>query len=283
MRAGRPERARERDEERRVLVAVADAGPQDLERRGQADGRLLLEQLVHVAHQPLRPLARTGSTRGRLPCFGHDLGRVALDERLGREEAGGLRIERTEGCSLQVADLEGVAGDRLARAVQVRRVQAFRILQAHPQALDRARVVDALRRARHHGGRLQHVAADVARHAQLDRALLRLAHDHEPERALLLHHLARVRDPRERDDARRTARGRGRRARAGRRRSRPRAPARPPRGARCGGWPGRTATARDARRRAGRPRPGGGARSGTGPASPPAPATRCAGRTASRS
>ena len=53
MRAGIPDRARHRDEERRVLVAVADPGAQHLARRRDADRRLLLEEAVDVPREAL--------------------------------------------------------------------------------------------------------------------------------------------------------------------------------------------------------------------------------------
>ena len=53
------QRARERHVERGVLVAIADPRAQDLARGGQAHRGLLLEQGVHVAHEPLRLRARS--------------------------------------------------------------------------------------------------------------------------------------------------------------------------------------------------------------------------------
>ena len=63
------ERARHRDIERRVLVAVADLRAQHFARGRQADGRLLVEQRVDVARQPLGAgaSARDAAHRRRRP------------------------------------------------------------------------------------------------------------------------------------------------------------------------------------------------------------------------
>ena len=68
-----------------MLVAVADAGLENLERGGQADGRPLLDDRVDVAREPLGAQARGVGADGRLLGLGADLGRVALEE--------GLRVE----------------------------------------------------------------------------------------------------------------------------------------------------------------------------------------------
>ena len=109
------ERARHRDVERRVLVAVADLGAQHLARRRQADRRLLLEQRVDVAREPLGAGARRRSTpRTRRLGLRDDLRRVALDERLRARDSRAASGSAGPACSvLRIAQLDDVARRRV--------------------------------------------------------------------------------------------------------------------------------------------------------------------------
>ena len=100
------ERSRQRHEQRGVLVAVADLGAQHFARRRQADGRLLVEQRVDFARQPLGSRARAGDAGDHALGLGADLRRVALDERLGPQVA------------IEIAPAPGPASDRADRSAR---------------------------------------------------------------------------------------------------------------------------------------------------------------------
>ena len=197
MRAGNADRSRHGDVERRVLVAVADLGPEHFERGRQAHGRLLVEQRVHVARQLLGARARAVDARDRLLGFRADLRRVALDERLRAEVPVDVRIGGTRPQALRVGQLDRRSDHGLAGALQIgaRQIGAIELEAKQPHV---ARLVDALPHGGHDGRRLEQVGLHAARHRERLRAIRRLAHRHESQRALLAHHVARVGDPRRR-------------------------------------------------------------------------------------
>ena len=89
-----PERACHGDEERRVLVAVADFRPQHLTRRRNAHRRLLLEQAVDVAGQTFDSRAGSGDAADGALRFGADGRIVALDQRFRRDGSARREIGR---------------------------------------------------------------------------------------------------------------------------------------------------------------------------------------------
>ena len=192
------QRAGHRDVEGRVLVAVADPGPEHLEGRGKAHGRPLLDDGVDVAGEPLgaKPGCR-GARRGLLG-LGADLRGVALQEHLGApvplEVARGRA--RLEIACVRHLDRRAVA--RLAGARKIGRVEPAQAVDPQAEPCDAARVVDAPGAHGHERARLEHVGLDRARDGERLRLLPRLAHHLQAHRAFLAHHLADVGDPRPR-------------------------------------------------------------------------------------
>jgi hypothetical protein len=126
-------RPRHRDVQRRVLVAVADFGPQHFACRRQAHGRLLVEQRVHVTRQLLGAGTRIGGAANRNLGLGDDLGRVALDERLRRKIPRRLRVGGARLQILRIAQLEDAAVEMLGHAFEIglRQIRAVEP-QPHP-------------------------------------------------------------------------------------------------------------------------------------------------------
>ena len=128
-----------------MLVAVADLGAQHFARRRQADGRLLLEQRVDVARQPLGARARAGRRRATAAsASATNLRRVALDERLRLQVPRAIRVGGPGRERLRIAQLDDVAVDASGR--RPRRSGARQVGAVEPQAEPPhvARLVDAL-------------------------------------------------------------------------------------------------------------------------------------------
>ncbi len=192
------DRAGHGDKQRRVLVAVANFRPQHFARRRDADGRLLLEQAVDVARQPLRLLAAVRGAADRLLCFGDDLRRVAFDKRLWREVVFRRRISALGFKCPRVADFHdrpAIVRRRLRDAVEIG-IREIRARESHAQPADIARLVDAFFRDRHDRRGFVEIALHLNRHGHQARALGRLAHGDEPQRAFFADDFARIRDPR---------------------------------------------------------------------------------------
>ena len=188
-------RARHRDEERRVLVAVADLGAQHVARRRQADSRFLVEQPVDVARQTLRPIAiADGSTHGPFG-FRPYQGIVAFDERLWGEIGFGPGIGGTRLQDSRIDELDHVAIEPLSYTINVgeRQLHTF---ESKPQPTHIARFVNALSGNGYDGGRLQQIRLNPTGNGKALRTLGGLAHGDQSERALFSDDLARVCDPR---------------------------------------------------------------------------------------
>ena len=158
---------------------------------------------MHVAHEALGAKPGLGGAGDRLLRLGADLGRVALEERLGPEVAGEVGRRGPGGEVARVAHLEDVGPfERLTVAVEVRPVEGVEPGQADAQARDRRRVVDPQGPARGDGRRLEEVGLDRTGDGERLRLLGRLADGEKAHGALLTHGLADVRDPRASRDAR---------------------------------------------------------------------------------
>ena len=138
--------------------------PQHLARRRQADGRLLVEQRVDVARQPLGARARAGRRRAtRLAGLGANLRRVAFDERLRlqiardvRDRAGRPRASAGRAISMTSPST------RLAAALQIRRRTGPRRRAAGAAAARRAARRCAAATARHDGRGLEQIGLHAA-------------------------------------------------------------------------------------------------------------------------
>ena len=193
--AGRnAERARHRDVQRRVLVAVSHLRPQNLAGRGQAHRRLLFEKRVHVTRQLLdaRPVSLDAANRA-LRLFANLRG-VAFDERLRLYVPQRIRIRRAPTQRLGVLNLDLSRLCGLARAREIR-ILEINAVEPYAQPRHVAGIIDAQRLFRNDRRHLQQVRLHAARDAHALRSLRRLAHRHESEWTLLLDDVAGVGDP----------------------------------------------------------------------------------------
>ncbi len=186
-----------------MLVAVAHPRLEDLQRRGEAHGGLLLDDRVHVADEPLGPGAWivVGGGHSSLGLAADGLG-VALDEGLGAEER---RRRGVDGAGLEltrIPNLDDAVHDLLPGAPQVGTVEPVGALEADAEEGDGGGVVDAGGGRGHDGRGLEEVGLDLPGHRQGLSLLAGLADHHEAGGALLAHHLADIGDPVAGHDAR---------------------------------------------------------------------------------
>ena len=140
MRAGSPA-ARANATKSAVCSLQSPTRVPDVERRRQADRRLLFEKGVHVPGQAFGQLAGAVSAvaqglRANLQC-------VALDERLRLQERARIERARLRLQGSRVHDLDDVAIDALASALQVG-AREVRALEPQAQPFHVARLLDAL-------------------------------------------------------------------------------------------------------------------------------------------
>ncbi len=195
MRAGRP--AARANATKSAVCSLQS--PTRVRRTSRADGRLTVGFFSRRAFTCR--VRRSACWRGLSPPavaregLGANLRCVALDERLRLQERAQVGRARLRLQGSRVHDLDDVAIDALAGALQVG-AREVRALEPQAQPFHVARLLDALLGLRHDGGRLQHVDLDAARHRLGHGALLSLGHREQPHRALLAHDLAGVRHPR---------------------------------------------------------------------------------------
>src|SRR4051812_43699197 len=112
--------SRERDEELRVLVAIAAARPEHLQSTGNAEGDAFGERIINPLIDPFGDDARVALAAGETLRELHDLRMIALDKGLGHRQLGhhaaaavGERIARHERWLAFTRDGEGVAAQPL--------------------------------------------------------------------------------------------------------------------------------------------------------------------------
>ena len=156
-------RAGHRHIQRRVFVAVAHLGAQNLACRRKTDRRLFLEEAIHVSRELLGAGARAGHAAHRQLRLGDDLRRIALDERFRHQVACDVEVRGICGQTARIANLDDVTRDCLASALKIG-VREIGPLQPKSQPADVAGIVDTAFHHRHNRRGLQQVGLSLLGH-----------------------------------------------------------------------------------------------------------------------